>query len=485
MSKDSARAAIILAAGKGSRMKSELPKVLHPVNGKAMATFPIRRALALRCDPVVVVVGHQHERVRSELEAEFPEAPLRFVHQAEQLGTGHAVATARRALAGFDGRVLIVCGDVPLLTGPTLQRLMRAGRGRLVAGLSMRPEDPHGYGRVVRDESGQVMAVVEQKDLAPGQKEISECNAGIYDCDAKFLWKALRQLRTDNAQGEYYLTDIIAAAYEAGQPAAMIDAPEEDVMGVNDRVELARASRIQRQRVAIRHMQAGVTLLAPEATYIEEDVRIGADAVIEPNVALHGATRIGAGARIGFGSVIRSSRIAAGVEVKSYSVLEDAVVGENASVGPFARLRPGTRLGEGVRIGNFVETKNAQLGEGAKVNHLSYVGDAVVGKRSNVGAGTITCNYDGEKKHRTVLGDDVFVGSDSQLVAPVKVGDGAYVGAGSTVVEDVPAGALAVARSRQVVKEGWVASRKKKAAPAAKTARPAKAARTSRKKTKG
>lgn len=453
------RAAIVLAAGKGTRMKSRLAKVLHEANGLPLAWYPIKRALELRCDPVVVVVGHQGEEVRASLERHFPDAPLRFVIQEEQRGTGHAVLCAKRALRGHDGRVLILYGDVPLLTAPTLRKLMTAGKGRRLALLSMRPADPAGYGRVIR-EGRAARAIVEHKDASAKERQIEECNAGIYDCDAKFLWRALAKVTSANAQGEYYLTDLVAAAWDAKEPAAVVEAPIEEVQGVNDRVELASASRVLRLRIAERHMRAGASLIDPETTYIGEQVKLGVDVIVEPNVRLEGSTRIGAGSRIGFGSLISESAIGREVEVRPYSVLDEATVGEGSVIGPFARLRPESRLGAKVRIGNFVEIKKSTLGDESKANHLAYLGDASIGKGCNVGAGTITCNYDGTLKHRTELGDGVFIGSDTQLVAPVKIGKGAYVAAGSTVVEDVPAGALALSRQRQVNKEGWVELRR-------------------------
>lgn len=457
------RAAIILAAGKGTRMKSDLAKVLHRAHGRPLAAYPIERALQLRCDPVVVVVGHQAERVEMELRALFPKAPLRFAVQKEQLGTAHAVLAAKRALTGFDGRVLILSGDVPLLTAPTLRKLGKAGQKASVALLTMRPKDAAGYGRVVRGPGGEVERIVEKKDASAAELRIDECNAGIYDCDAKFLWRALAKVGAENAQKEYYLTDLVELAATAGSPAVAVEASEEEVAGVNDRVQLAWVGRVLRDRTNEAWMEAGVTLLDPATTWIEEGVRMEPDVVVEPNVRITGASRVGAGARIGFGCVVEDGVIGRDVTLKPYTVIEQAKVGDRAVVGPFARLRPDTVLEEEVRIGNFVEVKNTTMRQGAKANHLTYLGDATVGARTNVGAGTITCNYDGERKLRTELGSDVFIGSDTQLVAPVKVGDGAYVGAGTTLVEDVPAGALALSRPTQVVKEGWVA--KKKRAP--------------------
>jgi len=456
------RAAIILAAGKGTRMKSDLAKVLHEANGLPLAWYPIRRALDMGCDPVVVVVGHQGEEVRARLDALFPDAPLRFAVQAEQRGTGHAVLSARRALRGYEGRIQILYGDVPLLTTATLKRLARAGSRRKLAFLSMTPDDPTGYGRVIRAASGEVTAIVEQKDAGPSERAVRECNAGIYDCDSRFMWRALAKVTAVNAQGEFYLTDLVAAAAAAGEPAAVVEAPIDEVSGVNDRVELAQAALALRRRLRLRHMRAGVSLIDPDSVFLDEGVVLGQDVTIEPNVQIAGATRIGAGATIGFGSVIRDCTIGAGVKVRPYSVLEGAKVGDRAVVGPFARLRPETELAAEVHIGNFVEVKKSVLGKGAKANHLSYVGDAEVGAGSNIGAGTITCNYDGVNKHRTVLGEKVFIGSGTQLVAPLRIGDGAYVGAGSTLTQDVPSDALAVTRAPQLVKEGW-ATRKRAA----------------------
>ncbi len=454
------RAAVVLAAGKGTRMKSALSKVLHLANGRPLVSYPVERALALEASPVVVVVGHQAEEVRAAVEARFPGAPLAFAVQAEQLGTAHAVLQAKAALAGHEGRVLVLYGDVPLLTEETLARLVEAGRQAPVAFLTMRPKDPTGYGRVVRDASGACAAIVEHKDATPAQRAIGECNAGIYDCDATFLWRALAGVGASNAQRELYLTDVVAAAARAGTPAIGLEAPVEELAGVNDKVELAAVGDVLRRRAGDRLMRAGAIFVDPASTFVEDGVEIGADAVIEPNVRLTGRTSIGAGARIGFGSVVEASVVADGAVVKPYCVLEEAVVGARATVGPFARLRPGTELAEEVHVGNFVETKKTRMGKGSKANHLSYLGDATIGERCNIGAGTITCNYDGVHKHPTVLGDEVFIGSDSQLVAPVTLGDGAYVGAGTTVTEDVPPLSLAISRAPQVVKEGWVAKKR-------------------------
>ncbi len=433
--------AIVLAAGKGTRMKGERPKVLHELAGRPLVDFPVRLALGVAADPLVVVVGHGAEAVESTLRGLHGEGPLRFARQLEQRGTAHAVLAAKEQLAGFEGQILVLYGDVPLLRRETIDRLLAAPAGPLAL-LTARPERPTGYGRILRDAEGRVVRIVEERDCGPREREIGEVNAGIYRVEARFLWSALARVGSENAQGELYLTDVVAlAAREGGAFAVAAEADE--VAGVNDRYELALAAARLRREINRGHCLAGVTVVDPENTYVDVGVEIGQGAVVEPGCVLTGATRIGEGARI-----------------RAHSVLEDAVVGEGAIVGPFARLRPGTLLGRGVHVGNFVETKNARLGEGTKANHLTYLGDAEIGAGVNVGAGTITCNYDGVQKHKTVLGDGVFVGSDSQLVAPVTVGKGAYVGAGSTITKDVPEDALALSRAPQKLVLGWAGRRR-------------------------
>ncbi len=376
-----------------------------------------------------------------------------------QRGTGDAVAAARSALTGFSGAVLILYGDVPLLTADTLRRLVAAyqpSRGPL-AMISCRLADPTGYGRVLRGADGRVSGIVEQKDATETQRRIAEVNAGIYVVDAKFLWGALEKLTPQNAQGELYLTDIVSQAAAVG----VVEASAEETAGVNDRVELAERAEIIRARINARHMRAGVTLQHPASTFIDEGVEIGPETVIGPGVALQGDCEIGAGVSIGHGAVVIHTTVGDGAQVKPYSVLESSVVGPKCQVGPFARLRPESVLEEDVHVGNFVETKKTRLRRGVKAGHLAYLGDADVGAGSNIGAGTITCNYDGVAKHETVLGEGVFVGSDTQLVAPVRVGDGAFIAAGSTITEDVPAGALALSRTPQSIKEGWAERRRK------------------------
>jgi|APLak6261675434_1056106.scaffolds.fasta_scaffold02209_2 bifunctional UDP-N-acetylglucosamine pyrophosphorylase/glucosamine-1-phosphate N-acetyltransferase len=455
-------AAVVLCAGKGTRMKSDRAKVLHPILGRPLAWYPITSAYELGAQQVVAVVGHQADEVKAALTAGFPAQPLQFALQAQQRGTGDAVAAARGALTGFNGAVLILYGDVPLLTVDTLKRLLAAynpAKGPL-AMISCRLADPTGYGRVLRGANRRVEGIVEHKDATPEQLVINEVNAGIYVVDAKFLWGALERLTPQNAQGELYLTDIVSQAAKVGE-VAVIEAPAEETAGVNDRAELAQRAEVIRDRINLRHMRAGVTLMHPASTFIDAGVEIGPETTIGPNVSIHGECEIGANAIIGQGAVLTHTTLGDGAEVKPYSVLEEAVVGPKCHVGPFARLRPGSVLEEGVHVGNFVETKKARLRKGTKAGHLAYLGDADIGAGCNIGAGTITCNYDGVNKHETVLGAGVFIGSDTQLVAPVRVGDGAFIGAGSTITEDVPAGALSLSRTPQTTKEGWAERRRK------------------------
>ncbi len=463
-------AAVVLCAGKGTRMKSERAKVLHPLLGKPLAWYPITRAFDAGASRVVAVVGHQADQVKKALEKPFESQPLAFALQTSQRGTGDAVASAKAALADWTGPVLILYGDVPLLTAETLTRLVEAYRssGSPLALVSVRFEDPTGYGRLVRDPKGKLTRIVEHKDASPEERRITEVNAGVYVADARFLFQALGTLTPQNAQGELYLTDIVALAAQKGD-VAVVEAPAEETAGVNDRAELADRARLLQQRINRRHQLAGVTLVQPETVLIDEGVEIGPDTTIGPFVTVTGDCEIGANVTIGHGSVLEHSTIGDGCQVKPYSIFEEAIVGPSCVIGPFARLRPGSVLDEGVHLGNFVETKKTRLKKGSKANHLAYLGDAEIGQGCNIGAGTITCNYDGVNKHPTVLGDGVFIGSDTQLVAPVTVGDGAYVAAGTTVTDDVPANALALSRVPQVVKPGWSEKRRKALSAAKKT----------------
>src|SRR5690242_15295972 len=452
-------AAIVLAAGKGTRMKTRRAKVLHEVCGRPLAYYPVKRALEVGADPVVVVVGHQAEEVQAALAEHLPGAPLRFVVQKEQLGTAHAVLTARPALRGFDGQLLILSGDTPLVTAETLRAVVeKRGRAGLAFG-TMTVENPTGYGRVVHAPGSGPALVVEEKDATPEERAIHEVNAGIYCADAAFLWKTLARVGSKNAQREFYLTDLVALAAE-GPGAVAAHVSPVDAAGVNDQEELSLAARALTRRMAEALMEAGVTIEDPERFDCDEGIVIGPDTILEPSVRLRGATRVGSGCRIGQGSILTNTIVADGAVVRPYCVMDDAVVGPAAIVGPFSRLRPGADVGEAAHVGNFVELKKTKLGKGAKANHLTYLGDATVGAGTNVGCGTVTCNYDGEAKHPTTIGDGAFIGSDAILVAPITIGDRAYVAAGSTLTEDVPPGALALGRARQVNKDGWAAARK-------------------------
>jgi bifunctional UDP-N-acetylglucosamine pyrophosphorylase/glucosamine-1-phosphate N-acetyltransferase len=421
----------------------------------------VRCALEAGASPVVVVVGHQAEAVEAALVATLPGAPLRFALQREQLGTAHAVLAARDALADHRGPVAILSGDTPLLETATLRAVAeaRAAAGAAIAFGTMTLDEPRGYGRVLRDGRGRPVRVVEEKDAAEAERAVREVNAGLYCAEAAFLWEALAQVGSSNAQREFYLPDLVALAAR-GPGAIAVPVRPEEATGVNDREELSRAARALTRRRASAFLREGVTIEDPDRFDCHEGVEIGRDAVIEPNVSLRGRTRIGAGARVGQGSVLTDAAIGEGVTILPYTVVDASTVGARAVLGPFSRLRPGTELAEEVHVGNFVEMKKTRVGKGSKANHLTYLGDALVGERVNVGAGTITCNYDGEKKHPTVIGDGAFVGSDSILVAPIEIGAGAYVAAGSVLTDPVPPESLAVGRARQENKEGWVARRR-------------------------
>jgi len=455
-------AAVVLCAGKGTRMKSETAKVLHSVLGQPLAAWPVARALALGCDPVVAVVGHQGPEVRAALEARFPGRSLRFATQSEQRGTADAVRVALGALDGVSGPVLVLYGDTPLLRDSTLRALVEAFRRGTapLALVSTTAPDATGYGRVLR-VSGRLTGIVEQKDCTADQASIREVNAGVYAIDAAFLREGLSQLRPANAQGEYYLTDLVALAAQRGDVAS-VSAEFEDTAGVNDRADLAACARVLRERINLDHMRAGVTMHDPATVTVEAEVTIEPDTVIEPMVSLRGKTRIGRGVTLGQGSVLVSTDVGEGTTVLPYSVATDSKVGPRCLIGPFARMRPGSELAEAVELGNFAETKKVRIGAGTKAHHHCYLGDSVIGARVNVGAGTITCNYDGFGKHQTEIGDGAFIGSDSQLVAPVKVGEGSYLGAGTTLTEDVPPDTLVFNRAPRIVKEGWPSRRRAK-----------------------
>ena len=456
----------MLAAGLGTRMKSTRAKVLHELGGLPLIRHALAALEPLDPDRVVVVVGHQADAVRQAAEG----AGLRGLTtalQAEQRGTGHAVRCAAPALEGFDGDVLVLYGDAPLVRTATLRLLLETHRveNADVSLLTMRFRDPKGYGRIVRGPDGRVRRIVEERDASDAEREITEVNPGFYCVRATVLLPLLRELRADNAQGEYYLTDIVELAATRGLEVVTVetDRPEE-LAGINDRRELARMEVQLRAERVERLMLAGVTFIDPATAYIGPDVQIGPDTVVGPNVTMRGRTRVGAGCRIDGTAWLDAAVLHDGVHLRFGCVVEEAEVGRDAVIGPFARLRPGTELAERVHIGNFVETKKARVGAGTKANHLTYLGDCEIGPDTNVGAGTITCNYDGFAKYRTTIGARVQIGSDTQLVAPVSVGDDAYVGAGTTVTRDVPAGALAVSRAELRFLEGWVARRRARAA---------------------
>jgi bifunctional UDP-N-acetylglucosamine pyrophosphorylase/glucosamine-1-phosphate N-acetyltransferase len=441
---------VILAAGQGTRMRSALPKVLHPIAGKSMLGHVIDTARKLAPSSMQVVIGHGADKVREQLAAD----DLSFVLQAEQLGTGHAVAQALPKLSA--DTVLILYGDVPLIEEQTLQRLLALVNEQQLGLLTVELADPTGYGRILRNEHGSVQAIVEQKDATEAQRAIREGNTGILAVPGKRLADWLGRLSNSNAQGEYYLTDVIAMAVADGLVVATEQAGDEmEVLGANDRIQLAQLERHYQYRAGRRLMAQGVTLIDPARFDVRGEVTVGRDVLIDINVILEGQVVLEDNVQIGPNCVIKNSTLRKGAIVKANSHLEGAEVGEGADCGPFARLRPGSVLGAKAHVGNFVELKNAVLGEGAKAGHLSYLGDAEIGARTNIGAGTITCNYDGANKHRTVLGADVFIGSNSALVAPVTLGDGATTGAGSVITADIPAETLGVGRAKQRNIEGW------------------------------
>lgn len=448
---------IILAAGKGTRMKSSVPKCAHRICGKPLARYAVDLCREVGCERVVAVYGHGADAVINAMGED-----VEYVIQEPQLGTGHAVQHAAPLLAEYPGTVLIVNGDVPLITSETLSVLLDHHRrtGAAATLLTATPEDPASYGRIVRGPDGAVQRIVEWKDADPETREVREVNAGVYCFEAPLLLPALARLDSNNEQGEYYLTDVIGGLASAGHRVEACVTDDPHVMqGVNDRAELAQAEAILRARINRRWQLAGVTIVDPATTYIDAECEIGPDTILHPNTFLHGRTVLGQGCEIGPGAQLRDCVAGNGVAVLQSTVTE-AEIDDGCRIGPYAHLRPGCTLGRNVKVGAFVELKKAEIGEGASLAHLTYVGDAEVGERANLGAGTVTCNYDGRRKSKTRIGKGAFVGSNTILVAPVTVGDGAYTAAGSVVTEDVPPDALAIGRSRQVNKEGW-ASRKR------------------------
>jgi bifunctional UDP-N-acetylglucosamine pyrophosphorylase / glucosamine-1-phosphate N-acetyltransferase len=453
---------VILAAGLGTRMKSKRAKVLHRAGGLSLIEHVVAASRAIApADHVTAVIGYQAEQVRQLL------APsgVRFVEQREQKGTGHALLACRESLASESGFVVVLYGDCPLLAPETLQELVRRQTSGSAAAtlITTRLDNPTGYGRVVFGDGGEVRAIVEQKDAIPEQLSIPFINSGIYCFQADLLWRHLLEIRPDNAAHEYYLTDIVEILNRAGHSVAAMEVENPaELLGINDRVELAAVDRIFRERKVRELMLAGVTIEKPETVTIDAQVRIGADSIVEPFAQILGNTTIGEESLIGACAIVRDATLAAQVEIAPFTHIVDSQIEAGAHIGPFARLRGKARIGSNARIGNFVELKNTGFGDGAKANHLAYLGDAEIGENTNVGAGTITCNFDGASKHPTRIGKDAFVGSNSTLVAPLEIGDGSYIGAGSVITDPVPAEALALGRARQVIKEGWAAKRKKK-----------------------
>ncbi|MEU6226239.1 bifunctional UDP-N-acetylglucosamine diphosphorylase/glucosamine-1-phosphate N-acetyltransferase GlmU [Streptomyces sp. NPDC047042] len=471
MSANRPAAVVVLAAGEGTRMKSATPKVLHELCGRSLVGHVLASARELDPENLVVVVGHAREQVTAHLTETDPD--IRTAFQAQQNGTGHAVRMGLEELGGaVDGTVVVVCGDTPLLTGATLRALAGAhsADGNAVTVLTAEVPDATGYGRIVRDGgSGAVTAIVEHKDATDAQRAIREINSGVFAFDGRLLADALGKVRTDNSQGEEYLTDVLGILREAGhRVGACVAADHREIAGINNRVQLAEARRILNERLLTEAMLAGVSVIDPASTWVDVTVTFEQDSIVHPNTLLQGSTHLAEGSEVGPNSRLKDTRVGAGARVDN-TVADGAVVGPQATVGPYAYLRPGTRLGVKSKIGTYVETKNTSIGDGTKVPHLSYVGDATIGEFTNIGAASVFVNYDGQDKHHTVVGSHCKTGSDNMFVAPVTVGDGAYTAAGSVITKDVPPGSLAVARGQQRNIEGWVA-RKRPGSASAKAA---------------
>ena len=448
---------VILAAGMGTRMKSKMPKVLHNVCGKPLSKWVIDASEAAGADKVCAVVGHKAETVKEVLGD-----VCKFALQAEQKGTGHAVMQAIDVIKNSKGEVVILNGDTPLITAETINKAIEyhKNNGNQATVITAILDDATGYGRIVRDNDGSVLKIVEQKDASKEEKKINEVNSGMYVFDAQSLVYALDKITPNNAQGEYYLTDTLEILLSAGKKIGGYAISDNDeIRGINDRVQLNEAEKIMQKRINEYHMRNGVTMRNPESVYIEDGVEIGNDTEICQNVTIKSGTKIGSDCVIGSGSMLDRAVIHDGVDVLS-SVILESEVDEGTHVGPFAYIRPNCHVGKEVKVGDFVELKNSNIDDGTKISHLTYIGDSDVGKRVNFGCGTVTCNYDGKKKYRTTIGDDCFVGCNTNFVSPINVGDGVYIAAGSTITEDIPENSLSIARARQVNKEGWKDKRK-------------------------
>ena len=448
---------VILAAGMGTRMKSKMPKVLHKVCGKPLSMWVIDASKAAGADKVCAVVGHKAETVKEVLGD-----VCEFALQAEQKGTGHAVMQAIDVIKNSKGEVVILNGDTPLITAETINKAIEyhKNNGNQATVITAILDDATGYGRIVRDNDGSVLKIVEQKDASEEEKKINEVNSGMYVFDAQSLVYALDKITPNNAQGEYYLTDTLEILLSAGKKIGGYAISDNDeIRGINDRVQLNEAEKIMQKRINEYHMRNGVTMRNPESVYIEDGVEIGNDTEICQNVTIKSGTKIGSDCVIGSGSMLDRAVIHDGVDVLS-SVILESEVDEGTHVGPFAYIRPNCHVGKEVKVGDFVELKNSNIDDGTKISHLTYIGDSDVGKRVNFGCGTVTCNYDGKKKYRTTIGDDCFVGCNTNFVSPINVGDGVYIAAGSTITEDIPENSLSIARARQVNKEGWKDKRK-------------------------
>lgn len=442
---------VVLAAGQGKRMRSGKPKVLQPLAGRPMLAHVLEKARALGAHSIHVVWGHGGDEVR----AAFPEPDINWHEQAEQLGTGHAVEQALPSIP--DGNaVLVLCGDVPLVETSALEGLVDAADNGALGLLTAYLEEPEGYGRIIRDLAGSPVEIVEHKDANDEQRQVNEINTGLLAAPAAQLRGWISRLDSSNAQGEYYLTDICALAVSDKVPVTAVQIDDAtEALGINDKLQLAEAERILQKRIAASLLRAGVTIMDPSRIDVRGQLEAGTDVVIDINAVFVGKVVLGDGCRIGPNVLVRDSSIGAGTAVHANSVVVESVIGANCQIGPFARLRPGSELADAAKVGNFVETKKAKIGAGSKVNHLSYVGDATIGANVNIGAGTITCNYDGVNKHQTTIGDNVFVGSGVNLVAPIEIGSGATIGAGSTLTKNAPAEELSIARSRQASIAGW------------------------------